>query len=27
MQRWVKEFAWLESDPELKEFFDMDRFE
>jgi uncharacterized protein len=27
MKRWLKEFQWLESDPELKEFFDMDKFE
>jgi predicted RNA-binding protein with PIN domain len=26
-KRWLKEFEWLESDPELKEFFDHDRFE
>ena len=27
LKRWLKEFARLESDPELKEFFDHDRFE
>jgi predicted RNA-binding protein with PIN domain len=27
IKRWLKEFAWLETDPELKEFFDLDRFE
>jgi predicted RNA-binding protein with PIN domain len=27
MKRWLKEFETLESDPELKEFFDYDRFE
>jgi predicted RNA-binding protein with PIN domain len=27
LRRWLKEFARLESDPELKEFFDHDRFE
>ena len=26
-QRWLKEFENLENDPELKEFFEMDRFE
>ena len=27
LKRWLKEFESLESDPELKEFFDLDRFE
>ena len=27
MKRWLKEFETLEDDPELKEFFDHDRFE
>jgi predicted RNA-binding protein with PIN domain len=27
MRRWLKEFEPLERDPELKEFFDLDRFE
>ena len=27
LKRWLKEFARLESDPELKDFFDHDRFE
>ena len=26
-QRWLKEFEHLESDPALREFFEMDRFE
>jgi predicted RNA-binding protein with PIN domain len=27
LKRWLKEFESLESDPELKEFFDLDRFD
>jgi hypothetical protein len=27
LQRWMREFGHLQKDPELKEFFDLDRFE
>ncbi len=27
MKRWMLEFGHLQNDPELKEFFDLDRFE